>query len=94
MAGKGGATPATYSPSPTADRKKPPFFKEDWVRPDGRGFHQCRPACKFHLLPNRTILSLISPCNDNLNMCFSILLLLLCILLSNGGYFLFSSGNC
>ncbi|KAH1159446.1 hypothetical protein AAZX31_11G172500 [Glycine max] len=45
MAGKGGATPATYSPSPTTNRKKkPPIFKEDWVRPDGRGFHQCRPA--------------------------------------------------
>ncbi|ESW04267.1 hypothetical protein PHAVU_011G080900 [Phaseolus vulgaris] len=44
MAGKGGATPATYSPSLTVDKKKPPLFKEDWVRPDGRGFHQCRPA--------------------------------------------------
>ncbi|WVZ01789.1 hypothetical protein V8G54_022595 [Vigna mungo] len=73
MAGKGGATPATYSPSLTADKKKPPLFKEDWVRPDGRGFHQCRPACKFHLLSNTTMRSLLSACNDNLNICFSII---------------------
>ncbi|OIW00486.1 hypothetical protein TanjilG_05836 [Lupinus angustifolius] len=44
MAGKGGANPATYSPSLTTQKKKAPLFKEDWVRPDGRGFHQCRPA--------------------------------------------------
>ncbi|XP_019448760.1 PREDICTED: exosome complex component RRP41-like isoform X4 [Lupinus angustifolius] len=44
MAGKGGAAPATYSPSPTTQKKKAPLFKEDWVRPDGRSFHQCRPA--------------------------------------------------
>ncbi|KAA8544074.1 hypothetical protein F0562_021749 [Nyssa sinensis] len=42
MDGKAGATPTTYSPSP---RKRPPIFKDvDWVRPDGRGFQQCRPA--------------------------------------------------
>ncbi|KAK7262294.1 hypothetical protein RJT34_29860 [Clitoria ternatea] len=44
MAGKGGTTPATYSPSPATAKKKPPHLKEDWLRPDGRGFHQCRPA--------------------------------------------------
>lgn len=47
MAGKVGATPATYSPFPTTrkDRKKPSVLTDgDWVRPDGRGFQQCRPA--------------------------------------------------
>ncbi|KAG4985489.1 hypothetical protein JHK86_033180 [Glycine max] len=44
MAGKGGSTPATYSPSPTTDKKKPSLFNEDLSRPDGRSFHQCRPA--------------------------------------------------
>ncbi|POO01217.1 Guanosine pentaphosphate synthetase I/polyribonucleotide nucleotidyltransferase [Trema orientale] len=47
MAGKAGATPTTYTPSPKTHRKKLPIFKNDdvdWVRPDGRGFHQCRPA--------------------------------------------------
>ncbi|KAH7838503.1 hypothetical protein Vadar_027363 [Vaccinium darrowii] len=46
MAGKSGATPSTYSPSPTTQNKKrPPIFSDvDWVRSDGRGFHQCRPA--------------------------------------------------
>ncbi|XP_027152213.1 exosome complex component RRP41-like [Coffea eugenioides] len=48
MAGKGGATPATYSPSLTTvkGKKKPPIFADDanWVRSDGRHFHQCRPA--------------------------------------------------
>ncbi|XP_023534485.1 exosome complex component RRP41-like isoform X2 [Cucurbita pepo subsp. pepo] len=43
------ATPATttYSPSPTTHKTRPPIFRSDdvdWVRPDGRGFHQCRPA--------------------------------------------------
>lgn len=50
MAGKGSATPATYSPSPTIRKGKPPTDKDgdlDWVRPDGRGFQQCRPACKL-----------------------------------------------
>ncbi|KAG4994601.1 hypothetical protein JHK84_031565 [Glycine max] len=59
MAGKGGATPATYSPSPTTNRKKkPPIFKEDWVRPDGRGFHQCRPAYSFpgQLIPGGIVM--------------------------------------
>ncbi|KAJ7981014.1 Exosome complex component RRP41-like [Quillaja saponaria] len=47
MAGKGGTTPTTYSPSPTTQKTKALIFKEndvDWVRPDGRDFHQCRPA--------------------------------------------------
>lgn len=46
MAGKSGATPTTYSPSPTTQNKKrPPIFNDvDWVRSDARGFHQCRPA--------------------------------------------------
>ncbi|PNX89848.1 exosome complex component mtr3-like protein, partial [Trifolium pratense] len=44
MAGKSGMTPATYTPSPTTGKKKPAIIKEDWTRPDGRGFHQCRPA--------------------------------------------------
>lgn len=49
MAGKSGTTPATYSPSLTTGKKKPLLLKEeDWTRPDGRGFHQCRPACKLH----------------------------------------------
>ncbi|KAG4979842.1 hypothetical protein JHK82_033089 [Glycine max] len=48
MAGKGGSTPATYSPSPTTDKKKPSLFNEDLARPDGRSFHQCRPAYNFH----------------------------------------------
>ncbi|CAN1182201.1 Exosome complex component RRP41-like [Linum perenne] len=41
------AAPNTYSPSPTLQKSRPPIFKDsdvDWVRPDGRGFHQCRPA--------------------------------------------------
>ncbi|KAI4377632.1 hypothetical protein MLD38_015229 [Melastoma candidum] len=45
MAGKPNDAPATYSPS--LKNKKHPFYKNsdlDWVRPDGRGFHQCRPA--------------------------------------------------
>ncbi|XAR59986.1 hypothetical protein NMG60_11033191 [Bertholletia excelsa] len=45
MAGKAAATPTTYSPSPTTQLKKRPIFKDvDWIRSDGRGFHQCRPA--------------------------------------------------
>ncbi|KAK4792063.1 hypothetical protein SAY86_022498 [Trapa natans] len=47
MAGKGSATPATYSPSPMIRKRKPPTCKDgdlDWVRPDGRGFQHCRPA--------------------------------------------------
>ncbi|KAF7805607.1 exosome complex component RRP41-like [Senna tora] len=44
MAGKAAATTTTYSPSPTTQKTKAPIFQEDWVRPDGRGFHQCRPA--------------------------------------------------
>ncbi|XVF46316.1 hypothetical protein PTKIN_Ptkin03bG0017800 [Pterospermum kingtungense] len=46
MAAKPGSAPTTYSPN--LDRKtRPPIFKHndlDWVRPDGRGLHQCRPA--------------------------------------------------
>ncbi|KAK6163341.1 hypothetical protein DH2020_000205 [Rehmannia glutinosa] len=47
MAGKSSATPETYSPSLTGQRKKrPPILTDsDWVRPDGRSLHQCRPAC-------------------------------------------------
>ncbi|KAK4741879.1 hypothetical protein SAY87_025467 [Trapa incisa] len=47
MTGKGSATPATYSPSPTSRKGKPPAYKDgdlNWARPDGRGFQQCRPA--------------------------------------------------
>ncbi|KAK4440724.1 Exosome complex component RRP41-like [Sesamum alatum] len=46
MAGKSSATPTTYSPSLTGQKKKRPSFltDSDWVRPDGRGPHQCRPA--------------------------------------------------
>ncbi|XP_034688664.1 exosome complex component RRP41-like [Vitis riparia] len=44
MAGKSAATPSTYSPSPAPKTKRPIFQDVDWVRPDGRGFHQCRPA--------------------------------------------------
>lgn len=48
MAAKPGSAPTTYSPN--LDRKtRPSIFKPndlDWVRPDGRFFHQCRPACK------------------------------------------------
>ncbi|CAN0898873.1 Exosome complex component RRP41-like [Linum grandiflorum] len=41
------AAPTTYSPTPTLKKPRPAIFKDsdvDWVRPDGRGFHQCRPA--------------------------------------------------
>ncbi|XP_028808016.1 exosome complex component RRP41-like [Neltuma alba] len=44
MAGKAATTSTTYSPSPTTQKTKAPIFNDDWVRPDGRGFHQCRPA--------------------------------------------------
>ncbi|KAL0417708.1 UNVERIFIED_CONTAM: Receptor-like serine/threonine-protein kinase NCRK [Sesamum radiatum] len=46
MAGKSSATPTTYSPSLSGQKKKRPSFltESDWVRPDGRGPHQCRPA--------------------------------------------------
>ena len=50
MAGKSGTAPSTYSPSPTTQKTKIRIFKDDdvdWVRPDERGFHQCRPACKL-----------------------------------------------
>ncbi|CAN6879983.1 unnamed protein product [Brassica oleracea] len=46
MAAKQGASTTTYSPRIIA-RTRPPIFKDfdlDWTRPDGRGFHQCRPA--------------------------------------------------
>ncbi|CAN6987850.1 hypothetical protein IGI04_001706 [Brassica rapa subsp. trilocularis] len=46
MAAKQGAAASTYSPKIIA-RTRPPIFKNsvlDWTRPDGRGFHQCRPA--------------------------------------------------
>ncbi|PKA54887.1 Exosome complex exonuclease RRP46 like [Apostasia shenzhenica] len=43
------APTSTYSPSNSWERarqqqKKSLFRKEDWVRSDGRNFHQCRPA--------------------------------------------------
>ncbi|KAJ6369147.1 hypothetical protein OIU78_001507 [Salix suchowensis] len=47
MASKGGAAPSTYTPAPTNKTRRPPFFPDsdvDWLRSDGRGFHQCRPA--------------------------------------------------
>ncbi|KAM1309827.1 hypothetical protein ACFX13_006628 [Malus domestica] len=47
MAGKGGATPSTYAPSLTTQKAKSLIFGNDdvdWVRSDGREFHQCRPA--------------------------------------------------
>ncbi|KAF5751555.1 3'-5'-exoribonuclease family protein isoform 1 [Tripterygium wilfordii] len=46
MTTKHSAVPTTYSPSPTS-RSKPSVSKDsivDWVRPDGRGYRQCRPA--------------------------------------------------
>ncbi|KAJ7947830.1 Exosome complex component RRP41-like [Quillaja saponaria] len=45
MAGKTGTT-TTYSPSPTTQKQNRIFKNNevDWVRPDGRDFHQCRPA--------------------------------------------------
>lgn len=49
MAGQAGGTPITYSPSPTTRKTKSLIFRNDdvdWVRTDGREFHQCRPACK------------------------------------------------
>ncbi|XP_058101701.1 exosome complex component RRP41-like [Magnolia sinica] len=49
MGGKGGTAPTTYAPTPPTLKKQQQqqqsIFKEvDWVRCDGRGFHQCRPA--------------------------------------------------
>lgn len=46
MATRPGGNPATYAPAPPW-KTRTPIFKDkdlDWVRPDGRGFHQCRPA--------------------------------------------------
>ncbi|KAE8656826.1 hypothetical protein F3Y22_tig00116997pilonHSYRG00418 [Hibiscus syriacus] len=46
MAAKPGSAPTTYSPN-IGQKSRPPIFKDsdlDWVRPDGRGFHQCRPS--------------------------------------------------
>ncbi|XP_050203825.1 exosome complex component RRP41-like [Mercurialis annua] len=46
MASKFNSAPTTYSPASTR-KTRPPIFKHsdvDWVRPDGRGFHDCRPA--------------------------------------------------
>ncbi|PIN07659.1 Exosomal 3'-5' exoribonuclease complex, subunit Rrp41 [Handroanthus impetiginosus] len=46
MAGKSSSTPATYAPSVSGQKKRRPLIQadSDWVRPDGRSFHQCRPA--------------------------------------------------
>ncbi|CAI0429049.1 unnamed protein product [Linum tenue] len=35
------AITTTYSPTPSSKKTRPDV---DWVRPDSRGFHQCRPA--------------------------------------------------
>ncbi|GKV08319.1 hypothetical protein SLEP1_g19968 [Rubroshorea leprosula] len=46
MAARPSTAQTTYSPSPN-QKTRPPLFKDndlDWVRPDGRSFHQCRPA--------------------------------------------------
>ncbi|KAG7541271.1 Ribosomal protein S5 domain 2-type fold [Arabidopsis thaliana x Arabidopsis arenosa] len=46
MAAKPGAATPTYSPKLVGSSRLP-IFKDsdlDWSRPDGRGFHQCRPA--------------------------------------------------
>ncbi|XP_065865058.1 exosome complex component RRP41-like [Euphorbia lathyris] len=46
MATKPSSAPTTYSPNPTW-KSRPSIFKDsdvDWVRPDGRSFHECRPA--------------------------------------------------
>lgn len=43
---------ATYSPIDPTRKNRPPIFSGsdvDWLRPDSRGFHQCRPACKLTL---------------------------------------------
>ncbi|KAJ4842220.1 Exosome complex component RRP41-like [Turnera subulata] len=46
--GSSGKPPSTYTPAPTrGSRPKKPVFTDsdvDWERPDGRGFHECRPA--------------------------------------------------
>lgn len=47
MAGRPGTNPTTYSPSLKTQKTRSTIFKDDWVRPDGRGFQQCRPACTF-----------------------------------------------
>lgn len=42
----------TYSPIDPTRKTRPPIFSGsdvDWLRPDSRGFHQCRPACKLTL---------------------------------------------
>ncbi|KAJ6984157.1 hypothetical protein NC653_022413 [Populus alba x Populus x berolinensis] len=47
MASTGGGAPGTYTPTPTKKTQRSSFFSDsdvDWLRPDGRGFHQCRPA--------------------------------------------------
>ncbi|XP_068637082.1 exosome complex component RRP41-like [Aristolochia californica] len=38
------AGPTTYSPSPSQKPTHPIFEDVDWVRADGRNFHECRPA--------------------------------------------------
>ncbi|KAM5551412.1 hypothetical protein ABKV19_026311 [Rosa sericea] len=48
MAGQPGGAPSTYSPSSTTRKAKSLIFRNDdvdWVRTDGREFHQCRLAC-------------------------------------------------
>ncbi|KAF6166255.1 hypothetical protein GIB67_031039, partial [Kingdonia uniflora] len=54
MVGKSSSTPSTYAPSSTQKKRQPVFENVDWVRPDGRNFQQCRPACQFSYLFLRT----------------------------------------
>ncbi|KAI9195140.1 hypothetical protein LWI28_012141 [Acer negundo] len=45
MAAKPGTASTTYSPVDPTHKTKPSIFTDsDWVRPDSRGFQQCRPA--------------------------------------------------
>ncbi|KAL5764038.1 hypothetical protein ACOSP7_016389 [Xanthoceras sorbifolium] len=45
MASKPGTASTTYSPVDPTNKTRPSIFTNpDWVRPDSRGFHQCRPA--------------------------------------------------
>ncbi|KAH7561058.1 hypothetical protein JRO89_XS10G0165200 [Xanthoceras sorbifolium] len=53
MASKPGTASTTYSPVDPTNKTRPSIFTNpDWVRPDSRGFHQCRPAFKFILKEN------------------------------------------
>lgn len=41
------ASPASYALRRHQQQRRRPPQDDDWVRSDGRGFHQCRPACKL-----------------------------------------------